>query len=219
MGEPVEQGSGQTLRAEHRGPLVERQVAGDQDRAALVAPAEDLEQEFRPARRQRHIAELVDDQQLVAGQLLVQAQEPPLIPGFQELMDQGLLSQKSERGLVLYLPDVLFEFDSADLTDAANGKIAAVAEIVVRLAPERTLSVEGHTDTVGDAGYNLELSLRRALAVSDALQAGGVAGARLRTVGHGERFPVADNRTPDGRDDPAGRAANRRVEVVIQRPS
>lgn len=137
----------------------------------------------------------------------------------QELMDQGLLSQKSERGLVLYLPDVLFEFDSADLTDAANGKIAAVAEIVVRLAPERTLSVEGHTDAVGDADYNLELSLRRALAVSDALQAGGVAGERLRTVGHGERFPVAENRTPEGRDDPGGRAANRRVEVVIERPS
>jgi outer membrane protein OmpA-like peptidoglycan-associated protein len=55
--------------------------------------------------------------------------------------------------------------------------------------------------------------------VSDALQAGGVAAERLRTVGHGERFPVAQNRTPDGRDDPAGRATNRRVEVVIERPS
>jgi outer membrane protein OmpA-like peptidoglycan-associated protein len=137
----------------------------------------------------------------------------------QELMDQGLLSRKDERGLVLYLPDVLFEFDRADLTDAANAKIAAVAEIVVRLAPERNLSVEGHTDAVGDEEYNLELSLRRAIAVSDALQAGGVAAERLRTVGHGERFPVAENRTPDGRDDPAGRAANRRVEVVIERPS
>jgi outer membrane protein OmpA-like peptidoglycan-associated protein len=137
----------------------------------------------------------------------------------QELMDQGLLSRKDERGLVLYLPDVLFEFDSADLTDAANGKIAAVAEIVVRLAPERALSVEGHTDAVGGEEYNLELSLRRAISVSDALQAGGVDGVRLRTVGHGERFPVAANRTPEGQDDPAGRAANRRVEVVIERPS
>jgi outer membrane protein OmpA-like peptidoglycan-associated protein len=136
-----------------------------------------------------------------------------------ELMDQGLLSRKDERGLVLYLPDVLFAFDRADLTDAANTKIAAVAEIVVRLAPERNLSVEGHTDAVGDGEYNLELSLRRAIAVSDALQAGGVAAERLRTVGHGERFPVAQNRTPEGRDDPAGRAANRRVEVVIERPS
>lgn len=136
-----------------------------------------------------------------------------------ELLEQGLLSRKDERGLVLYLPDVLFEFDRADLTDAANLKIAAVAEIVVRLAPERTLSVEGHTDSVGDDEYNLDLSLRRALAVSDALQAGGVAAQRLRTVGHGERSPVAANRTAEGRDDPAGRAQNRRVEVVIERPS
>jgi outer membrane protein OmpA-like peptidoglycan-associated protein len=136
-----------------------------------------------------------------------------------ELLDQGLLSRKDQRGLVLYLPDVLFEFDRADLTDAANQKIAAVAEIVVRLAPERNLSVEGHTDAVGDDEYNLELSLRRAVAVSDALQAGGVAKERLRTTGLGERFPVAANRTPDGRDDPAGRAQNRRVEVVIERPS
>jgi outer membrane protein OmpA-like peptidoglycan-associated protein len=137
----------------------------------------------------------------------------------QELLDQGLLSRKDERGLVLYLPDVLFEFDRADLTDAANLKIAAVAEIVVRLAPERTLSVEGHTDSVGGVEYNLDLSLRRALAVADALQAGGVAADRLRSVGHGERYPVAANRTPEGGDDPAGRAQNRRVEVVIERPS
>lgn len=136
-----------------------------------------------------------------------------------ELLDQGLLSRKDERGLTLYLPDVLFEFDRADLTDAANQKIAAVAEIVVRLAPERILSVEGHTDSVGTAEYNLDLSLRRALAVAEALEAGGVGPDRLRTVGHGERQPVAGNQTPEGRDDPAGRAQNRRVEVVIERPS
>lgn len=136
-----------------------------------------------------------------------------------ELEAHGLLSKKNERGLVLYLPDVLFEFDSSELTDPASAKIAAVAEIVVRLAPARILSVEGHTDSVGDVEYNLELSLRRAVAVSDALQAGGVDVARLRTVGHGERFPVSPNRTAEGRDDPTGRAANRRVEVVIERPS
>jgi hypothetical protein len=87
--EPIEEGPGQPLRAEHGRPLVEGQVAGDQDRAALVAAAEDLEQQFRSGGRQRHVAELVDDQQLVGGQLLLQAQELPLVPGFQKLMDQG----------------------------------------------------------------------------------------------------------------------------------
>ena len=134
-----------------------------------------------------------------------------------ELETHGLLSRKDERGLVLYLPDVLFEFDRAELTESATGKIAAVAEIVVRLAPERTLSVEGHTDAVGTEEYNLDLSLRRAQVVMEELRKGGVLQEKIRSVGHGERFPVAPNQTTEGRDDPKGRAQNRRVEVVIER--
>jgi outer membrane protein OmpA-like peptidoglycan-associated protein len=134
-----------------------------------------------------------------------------------ELEAQGLLSRKDERGLVLFLPDVLFEFDRAELTENARTKIHAVAEIVVRLAPERTLSVEGHTDSVGTEEYNLELSLRRAQSVQEELRTGGVLQEKVRSVGHGERYPVAPNQTPEGRDDPQGRAQNRRVEVVIER--
>jgi outer membrane protein OmpA-like peptidoglycan-associated protein len=136
-----------------------------------------------------------------------------------ELEQQGLLSRKDERGLVLYLPDVLFEFDRADLTESARTKIHAVAEIVVRLAPERTLSIEGHSDAVGTEEYNLDLSLRRARSVEQELGQGGVLPEKMRTVGLGERFPVAPNRTAEGRDDPTGRAQNRRVEVVIERGS
>jgi outer membrane protein OmpA-like peptidoglycan-associated protein len=90
---------------------------------------------------------------------------------------------------------------------------------VVRLAPERTLSVEGHSDSVGTEDYNLDLSLRRAKSVSEELVTGGVAPEKIRTVGLGERFPVAPNRTPEGHDNPQGRAQNRRVEVVIERGS
>lgn len=134
-----------------------------------------------------------------------------------ELEAQGLLSSKNERGLVLFLPDVLFEFDKADLTDAARTKIHAVSEIVVRLAPERTLSVEGHTDAVGTEEYNLDLSLKRAQAVQAELATGGVAPEKIRSIGHGEKFPVAPNKSAEGKDDPQGRAQNRRVEVVIER--
>src|SRR5271154_6972033 len=69
VGQPVEQRAGQPLGPEHAGPLVERQITGDEGGAALVTLAEDLEQELRPGRRQGHIAELIDDQQLVAGDL------------------------------------------------------------------------------------------------------------------------------------------------------
>src|SRR6266571_4390970 len=60
--QPIEQRAGQPLGSKHAGPLVERQIAGDEGRGALVALAEDLEQELRAGRRQGHIAELIDDQ-------------------------------------------------------------------------------------------------------------------------------------------------------------
>lgn len=134
-----------------------------------------------------------------------------------ELSAHDLLAQKTDRGLVLYLPDVLFDFDRDALTGPAREKIQAVAEIIVRLAPERSLSVEGHADSVGDGEYNLTLSLRRARSVEAELMAGGIDPRKVAMVGFGERFPVAPNEHPDGRDNPEGRSRNRRVEVVIER--
>src|SRR5712691_7975140 len=65
VGQPIEQRAGQPLGPEHAGPLVERQIAGDEGGAALVTLAEDLEQELGTGRRQGDIAKFVDDQQLV----------------------------------------------------------------------------------------------------------------------------------------------------------
>src|SRR5215213_10599530 len=87
--EPVQQGTGQPFAAQDLGPFVEGQVAGHQGGAALVALAEHLEQQLRPALRERHEAELVDDQQPVAGQLLLQAQQALLVARLQEFVHQG----------------------------------------------------------------------------------------------------------------------------------
>ena len=73
VGQPVEQRAGEPFGPEHAGPLVERQIAGDEGGAALVTLAEDLEQELGTGRRHRYIAEFVDDQQLVSRQLSLQA--------------------------------------------------------------------------------------------------------------------------------------------------
>src|SRR5713226_4355515 len=73
VGQSVEQRTGQPLGSEHAGPLVEWQIAGDDGGAALVALAEDLEQQLGAGRRQGYIAEFIDDQQLVTGQLALQA--------------------------------------------------------------------------------------------------------------------------------------------------
>ena len=71
MGEPVEQRAGQPLRPEDGRPFVKRQVGRHNGGAALVSLTEDLEQELGAGWRQRDIAELIDDQQLVASQLLL----------------------------------------------------------------------------------------------------------------------------------------------------
>src|SRR6266446_10883467 len=73
VGQPIEQRAGQPLGPEHAGPLVERQIAGDEGGAALVALAEDLKQQLGAGRRQRYVAEFIDDQQLVTSQLALQA--------------------------------------------------------------------------------------------------------------------------------------------------
>ena len=65
---------GEPFRTEYGSPFIEWQVAGDQHAASLVALAEDLKQQLGPSRRERHIAEFVDDQQLIAGELTLKAQ-------------------------------------------------------------------------------------------------------------------------------------------------
>jgi hypothetical protein len=89
VGEPVQQGPGQPLAAQGFGALVERQVAGHQRGATLGALAEALEQQLRATLGEGHEAEFVDGQQPVAGQLLLQAQQPLLVARLQEFVHQG----------------------------------------------------------------------------------------------------------------------------------
>ena len=89
MGEPVEQSSGEAFGAEDFGPFGEGQVRGQHGRAALVALAEHLEEQLGTGLRQGYEAEFIDDEQLVAGDLLLEAQQLALIARLDEFMDQG----------------------------------------------------------------------------------------------------------------------------------
>ena len=80
MSEAVQQGAGQSLRAEDLGPLIEGQVGGDQDRPPLVSLAEDLEEELRAGLGERYEAKLVDDEQLESGQSPLEVEQSPLVP-------------------------------------------------------------------------------------------------------------------------------------------
>lgn len=114
----------------------------------------------------------------------------------------------TERGLVLTLGEVLFDFDSARLKPYTQRIMDRVAGFLNQRG-SYVLTVEGHTDSTGSADYNMRLSRERAQAVADALIQRNVSPDRIATRGYGESRPIASNETP------GGRRQNRRVEVVI----
>jgi outer membrane protein OmpA-like peptidoglycan-associated protein len=110
--------------------------------------------------------------------------------------------------------DVLFDFDKATLKPEAIPTLRAIAADLAATAPAAAVRVEGHTDDVGEVGYNDRLSEDRARAVAAWLSGDGhVAPDRITTRGLGESTPAEPNRNPDGSDNPAGRATNRRVVI------
>lgn len=112
--------------------------------------------------------------------------------------------------LVVNMPqDLLFATDSAYLSGALVGDLRAVASSLVKY-PNSTIEVVGHTDNVGEAAYNQDLSQRRAVAVAEVLRGSGVPSGRISTYGRGEDAPIASNQTE------YGRAQNRRVEIIIR---
>lgn len=125
--------------------------------------------------------------------------------------------QTQTQTIVELAADVLFAFDSAQLTPEAEAALRRTAELAAE-AGEGPIIVVGHTDSVGEDAYNLRLSRQRAEAVTRWLAAsGGVPAGRLKAEGRGEAEPVAANTRPDGQDDPESRARNRRVVVTMPR--
>lgn len=121
---------------------------------------------------------------------------------------EELQAERTDRGMVLTLGDVLFDLNKADLKSSGEQTIGRLAQFM-REYEDRRVRVEGYTDSTGDDGYNQTLSERRAQAVSAALVTQGIERRRVETEGYGRQFPVASN------DTSAGRQQNRRVEIVI----
>jgi outer membrane protein OmpA-like peptidoglycan-associated protein len=123
-----------------------------------------------------------------------------------------LQARPTDRGLVLTLGDVLFESGRADFRAGATSNLKKLVAFLGRY-PDRTVAIEGYTDSVGNEGYNQRLSERRADSVKSYLIGQGISSIRLSASGRGESDPVAGN------DSAAGRQQNRRVEVIISNPS
>lgn len=210
--QPVE--SGDADLAAHRVYMADRRVeiARARGEARLLEAQRDRMSEERDAARlaartreadQAHAsAERAQREQADAAALAARESE-----AMQREID-ALQAKKTERGLVLTLGDVLFASGSAAIQGGTNANLEKLAAFLNRY-PERQVLIEGHTDNVGPADYNLTLSRQRAESVRRYLTDQGVNSQRLTVAGYGFERPVADNRTAIGRQQ------NRRVEVII----
>lgn len=112
--------------------------------------------------------------------------------------------------------DVLFDFGSAAIRNDAATELGKLAHVLRAQAKEEVLVI-GHTDSVGSETDNQKLSEARAVAVMQFLNAReGIPAQLMRGRGLGETKPIAHNTMPDGSDNPAGRARNRRVEITYR---
>lgn len=119
-----------------------------------------------------------------------------------------LEAERTERGLVLNLKNVLFEFGTAAIQPGSEENLTKLYRFLVEY-PERRILIEGFTDSVGPEEVNQKLSEERAEAVKQVLVESGINPERIMTRGYGEQYAIANNNTA------AGRQQNRRVEVVI----
>lgn len=133
---------------------------------------------------------------------------------------QRLQEEQSGRSLSMNLSgDVLFDYEKATLKPAAEEALKKVA-VVLSQFPESLVTIEGYTDAKGGKSVNLPLSQARAEAVKEWLiKNGNVVAASISAKGFGEENPVAPNTNPDGSDNPAGRALNRRVSIIVEKPA
>ncbi|RME23083.1 MAG: endoflagellar motor protein [Deltaproteobacteria bacterium] len=142
------------------------------------------------------------------------AQFRDMLDRFQALIDAGRLKVRIVDGrmVVVMATDILFESGKADLSEEGRKALAEVGAVLASI-PDRSFQVEGHTDNVPISTSrfhnNWELGSARAVSVVETLIEAGVPPERLSAASYAEFHPVASNDTPEGR------AANRRIEIVV----
>ena len=123
--------------------------------------------------------------------------------------DEDVTVDTNERGIVLRLGEILFDFDSSNLKEKSKSTLDRIVEILKKKYPDREIVVEGHTDNIGKPDYNQKLSERRAESVAEYLKNRGKRD-KLSYRGLGQENPMWNNATKEGREK------NRRVEIIIK---
>jgi outer membrane protein OmpA-like peptidoglycan-associated protein len=192
--------------------------AQQQQEAAQRAQAEAAEQEAkareaaaRAAKEQAEAQAAQATQQAQAAQQQAQTaqqQEQQMRERLKQQLNQVLQTQDTARGLIVSMPDVLFDFNKFTLKPETREKLAKVSGILLAY-PDLKVQVEGYSDSIGSDEYNMKLSDQRADTVREYLVAQSVADSNVTAQGYGKSHPVADNTSA------SGRAQNRRVELVV----
>lgn len=183
---------------------VTRVKAGETERQKILLSARESEADraLAQARQAQSAAEQARSEALNAQTQVAQAQTEN-----QRLLGE-LQAAQTSRGIVLTLGDVLFDTGESQLKPGAQRPIEQIAAFL-NDNPERSVQVEGFTDSQGSNEYNQQLSQRRADAVAQAIIQRGIDTQRVRALGYGEEFPKASNSSSGSRQ------LNRRVEIVV----
>jgi outer membrane protein OmpA-like peptidoglycan-associated protein len=184
-----------------------RRAEAERQQAAALAQQQQAQAQAEAARQ---AAEDADRQRQLAQQQAQDAirQKEEMRAKLLAQLNQVLQTRDTARGLIVSMPDVLFDFNKYTLKPEARERLAKISGIVLAY-PDLKLDIEGHTDAIGSDEYNQTLSEKRADSVRGYLVSSGVVPDHVSAVGLGKANPVADNNTA------AGRALNRRVEMVV----
>ena len=171
-----------------------------QRREAAEQQAQQTSQQVDEARRQAQEA-----QQRAQN---AETQQQELRQQLRDQLNQILQTRDTARGLIVSMPDVLFDTGSANLKSTARERLAKVSGILIA-HPDIKVEVDGYTDSTGDPMFNQKLSQERAASVQTYLTQQGVPAGSVSIHGFGQANPIASN------DTASGRQQNRRVELVV----
>ncbi len=178
---------------------------------AQAAQAQQAQQQAEQARQQAELAQQQAAQQAQQAELARQQAEDDkaqMRARMLQQLNQVLQTRDTARGLIVNMPDVLFDTGKADLKPSARERLAKVAGILIAY-PEIRVEIDGYTDSTGGLEFNERLSQQRAESVRSFLAGQGVNSSSITVQGFGPSDPIASN------DTAAGRQQNRRVELVV----
>ncbi len=137
--------------------------------------------------------------------------EISMLPKFPSLEKLKLSNVSGAR--IALSDSILFDFDSYEIKEEGKEELNAIVEVLNELGINK-IEIHGHTDSMGEDGYNMTLSESRANSLKDYMKTKGL-NADVKTKGFGGNCPVDANTNSDGSDSSSGRRANRRVEIYI----